>query len=138
MVAGNSNTIPTFKLLNVIIVLLTMVSCTEQNSSQDECEITVDAVSIIDSMKLEDTTYYLVHRIAGWSDKTEILELYDSRPEFDHCSRSQMEPIYGDSLEMSQTVSHVFLNRIENTLEIVYREGMPDKSHNANLKLEVK
>lgn len=121
-----------------LMVLLVIASCSEQGANQEVCAITVDSVSIIDSMELEGTTYYLVHRISGWSDKTEILELYDSKPLFDHCSKSNVDPIYGDSLEMSQTISHVFLNKKENRLDIVYSEGSPDKSHNANLKLEIR
>ena len=121
-----------------LISLLFAVSCSEQDADQKDCAITVDAVSIIDSLEFEGVTYYLVRRIAGWSDKTEILELYDSKPLFDNCSKSNVAPVYGDSLEMSQTILHVFLNLKERRLDIVYGEGMPDKSHNANLKLEVK
>ena len=121
-----------------LIVLLFIASCSEQGANQEACAITVDSVSIIDSMELEATTYYLVHRISGWSDKTEILELYNSKPLFDHCSKSNVDPVYGDSLEMSQTISHVYLNKAEGRLDIVYSEGSPDKSHNANLKLEIR
>ena len=61
--------------LTIIGSLLMLVSCSDQSVETEPCAITVDAVSIIDSLKLEDTTYLLVHRISGWSDKTEILEL---------------------------------------------------------------
>lgn len=79
-----------------------------------------------------------MHRISGWSDKTEILELYDAEPIFDHCSKSNIEPVYGDSLEMSQTIIHVYLDTKKKQLDIVYKDGIPNKSHNANLKLELK
>jgi hypothetical protein len=124
--------------LTIIVSLLILVSCSDQSVETEHCAITVDAVSIIDSIKLEDTTYFLVHRISGWSDKTEILELYNAKPIFDHCSRSNIEPVYGDSLEMSQTISHVYINKKDKMLDIVYLDGEPDKSHNANLKLELK
>jgi hypothetical protein len=66
-----------------------MTACSEQSQDKMACEITVDSVTIIDSMKVDDTTYYLVHRISGWRDKTEILELYSSKPVFDKCAKSK-------------------------------------------------
>lgn len=38
---------------------------------------------IFNHLKWHD--YYLVYRVAGWSDKTEILEHYDIKPVFDNC-----------------------------------------------------
>ena len=46
--------------------------------------------------------------------------------------------MYGDSLEMSQTISHVYLNKKDKMQDIVYMEGEPDKSHNANLNVKLK
>lgn len=126
------------KFLVTVYLLIGIISCSEQSSEVEPCPITVDSVSIIDSMQSGSITYYLVYRIAGWSDKTEILELYNVKPVFDHCSKSDIEPLYGDSLEMSQTISHVYLNTNDKVLDIVYITGEPDKSHNANLKLELK
>lgn len=122
----------------LIFVFAMVTSCSEQNGNQKNCPITVDSVSIIDSMKLEGTTYYLVHRVSGWSDKTEIFELYNIEPIFDHCAESEMEPVFGDSLEMTKTISHVFLNANNKSLDIVYKDGKPDKTHNTNLKLELR
>lgn len=122
----------------ILIILLISISCTQQDSETQACAITVDSVSIIDSMELKGVTYFLVYRVSGWSDKTEILELYDSKPIFDHCAISKIEPVDGDSLEMSKTISNVYLNTKDKTIDIVYREGKPDKMHNSNLKLEIK
>lgn len=135
-----NNTNKSFLLRKCIIpiVLLSMMACSEQSQSQNDCGITVDSVSIIDSMKVGDTTYYLVHRISGWSDKTEILELYNSEPVFDNCAKSKSDPIYGDSLEMSLIITHVFLDTKNKILDISYAEGQASKTHNSNLKLELK
>lgn len=122
----------------LVICFAVSISCSDQSTEIAPCPITVDSVSIIDSMKVEEVTYYLVYRISGWSDKTEIFELFDKKPAFDHCSRSDIEPIYGDSLEMDQTIVHVKLDMNNKVLDIVYKNGIPDKTHNSNLKLELK
>ena len=46
--------------------------------------------------------YYLVHKISGWSDKTETLELFDSKPDFDNCSKSDIEALYAVTIELTQ------------------------------------
>ena len=126
------------KFFLIIYLYISIVACSDKGSEADPCPITVDSVSIIDSVKTGSITYYLVYRISGWSDKTEILELYNIKPVFDHCSRSNVEPLYGDSLEMEETVSHVYLDANNKLLEIVYVKGEPDKLHNKNLKLELR
>ena len=126
------------KLFLGITLFMALISCSDNGAEKDACPLTIDSVAIIDSMKQGDVIYYLVHRIAGWHDKTEILELYNSKPIFDYCSRCNIEPIYGNALEMEQTVSHVYLNIKDGVLELVYKDGAPDNAHNAGLKLELK
>ncbi len=126
------------KLLFAIFSLLSIVSCSETKVASDACSFTVDSVSIIDSLDQGSTKYYLVHRVAGWSDKTEILELFDEKPGFDLCSKSKIEPLYSDSLEQSKTIKHVYLNINEKTLDIIYMDKEPRKNHNQNLKLEIR
>jgi hypothetical protein len=79
-----------FNLL-IGVVALIVAACSDDASKVEGCPFTVDSVSIVDSKEVGGITYYLVHRIFGWSDKTEILELYDSKPEFDHCSNSNIQ-----------------------------------------------
>lgn len=138
MPAYINNKIPFLLRIAIPFVLFIFISCTQQNSDKQVCAITVDSVSIIDSLVSDGTNYFLVYRVSGWNDKTEILELYDSRPIFDHCAISNVEPVDGDSLEMSKLISNVFLNTKDNTIDIVYKEGEPDKMHNSTLKLEIK
>ena len=85
---------------------------------------------------MKGNSYYLVHRIAGWSDKTEILELYDKEPNFNLCSESDIKPIYGDSLEGSLYLAHVYLNIEEGKLNLIYSDIYADK--NRKFKLEFK
>jgi hypothetical protein len=125
------------KILFIILCLPFLFSCSKTNE-EEVCSFTVDSVSIIDSVNIKDNTYYLVYRVAGWSDKTEILELYDKKPVFDNCSKSNIEAIFGDSLELSKTISHVYLNIDENSFEVNYEEGISSENHNRSLKLEVR
>ncbi len=121
-----------------LILILTIASCSDQDAEVDECSITVDSVEIIDSKVFDDKSYYLVHRISGWHDKVEILELYDEKPVFDTCSKPSVEPIDGDSLEMNKSVSHVFLNIKERKLHVVYKNDLPMKNQKDLIKLEIK
>jgi hypothetical protein len=125
-----------FKLQYSVLFLFIIISCSEQNIESEPCAITIDSVSIIDTRKVGDISYYLVHRISGWNDKTEILELYDSKPEFDHCSKANIKPIFGDSLELTLPVRHVFFNTKEKLLEIEYKEEREGKIDNSHLKIE--
>ncbi len=128
-----------YKIISALIVLLlSITSCSDQSAGIEECSITVDAVSIIDSIELDDDAFYLVHRVSGWSDKTEVFELYDEKPEFDHCSKSSIDPLFGNSLEMSKTLSHVYLDADKRSLDFVYVDGEPPGLHNSELKLEIK
>jgi hypothetical protein len=121
-----------------LILLLSIASCSDRDHEIGACAITVDSVEIIDSKVFGDKSYYLVHRITGWQDKVEILEFYDEKPVFDTCSKPSVEPIDGDSLEMSKTVSHVFLNIKERKLDIVYKDSLPMKIQKDSIKLEIK
>ncbi|MGO3452785.1 MAG: hypothetical protein ACTIM4_16150 [Marinomonas sp.] len=125
------------KVLFVILCVPLLFSCfgVEDN---DSCSITVDSVKIIDSYQVEGNNYYLVYRVSGWNDKTEILELYDKKPVFDHCSKSNIEAVFGDSLELSKKITHVYLNPDQNTLEVEYADGLVDGKSNNTLKLELK
>ncbi len=124
-------------LLIQLILILTTISCNEQNNNEP-CSLIIDQVEILDTKSIANKTYFLVYRIAGWSDKVEILELYDHKPVFDQCARSHSEPVYSDSLEMSKTVSHVFLNDKQGKLNIVYMEEQTPNNQKNHLKLELK
>jgi hypothetical protein len=128
----------TAKGLVVYLIFLFVVSCTETEDKLDPCAMAVDTISIFDKKMLNSVTYYLVLRVSGWHDKSEILELYDAEPVFDHCAKSKIEPIYGDSLELTQTVSHVYLDVNSKSLKLEYIQGKPGRLHNNTLKLELK
>lgn len=113
-------------------------SCSDENNRISPCELTIDTVSIIDQRKVADVTYYLVLRISGWHDKTESLELYDAKPGFDQCAKSNVEPIDGDSLDLEKPVSHIYLDSKNKLLYIEYSMNKQVNSNNNNLKIELK
>ena len=125
------------KIIFIILCIPLLFSCFDADED-NSCSITIDSVNIIDSVSTKNKTYYLVYRISGWSDKTEILELYDKKPTFDHCSNSNIEPVFGDSLELTKIVSHVYLNLNQNNFEIKYKEGTPSITNSNTLKLELR
>lgn len=130
-----------FFVLNIVIILITTMgisSCSKTSSNNSDCPIAVDTVNIIDEKIVENTKYYLVLRISGWHDKSEIVELYNEKPSFDRCSKSDVEPVYGDSLELDRIVTHLYLDVEEKSLNIEYKDGESNKDHNKNLKIEVK
>ena len=125
------------KILFIILCIPLLSSCFEIDENTS-CPITVDSAKIIDSYLVKDKTYYLVYRVSGWNDKTEILELYDEKPVFDHCSKSNIEAVFGDSLELSKKITHVYLNSDLNILEIEYMDEIVDGNSNLALKLELR
>ena len=124
-------------IIIALVYVFTFSACSDKASEAEECPIAGDSVFILDHLQQEGRTYYLVYRIAGWHDKTEILELYDGKPEFDKCSRSIIKPIYSASLEMTQTVKHVYLNVKAGELDIQYKDAAPGRDSVSLLKLEL-
>jgi hypothetical protein len=99
-------------------------------------EIAPDRVKVIDQATSQGKTYYLVLRVSGWHDKTEVVEVYDVLPSFDRCGKNKKAPIAGDSLETAQTVSRLYLDTRKGSLEIEYKDGEPEAHYNEGLKLE--
>ena len=124
---------PLFPVLALaLIMIISMPSCSNESNYQSA----VDTVTIIDQKVIGNTEYHLVLRVAGWHDKTEIIELYDAKPTFDKCAKSDIGAVYGDSLGMNKIVSHLFLDSKISTLNIEYGEGEPSKDHNNKLRIE--
>ncbi|WP_444996088.1 hypothetical protein [Aliikangiella sp. IMCC44359] len=123
-----------FKLIKIVLLLLLCTSCGQSNT---ECPITIDTVSIIDQKLYEGTHYYMVLRISGWHEKTEIIEVYDQKPQFDRCSVSITKPIIHDSLDANYINS--FLIDLEAKEFIVeYKESPSDENPQTFFRLKFK
>jgi len=125
------------KIFILSIIMLVTIACSDPSIQTKACDAPVDTVAILSKLTVDGTMYYLVLRVTGWHDKTEILELYNQMPKFDQCAKSHIDAIFGDSLERDSTVSHVYLNPNTKKLNIVYVMGKPKNTHNESLKLEL-
>lgn len=127
------------KVIFLCFGLLATVSCNDPDDRlAGDCKLATDTVSAVDKVVVEGVTYHLVLKVAGWHDKTEIIEIYDTEPSFNECAQSNITPIFSDSLELDQTVSRVLLDVETKTAEIQYTSRVPEKNHNLHLKLEIK
>ena len=127
--------------LNIIVLVVFMtglVACSDSDTQAKGCDAPIDTVTVINELSVNNDVYYLVLRVSGWHDKTESIELYGERPKFDQCANSHVELLFGDSLELDSTVSHIYLNHDKKSLDIEYTPGKPGRTHNASLKLELK
>ena len=120
------------------VILVIVASCDRSGSVESDCPFIIDTVAIVDTATIEKTNYYLVLRISGWHEKTEIVELYDRRPEFDRCARSLIAPIVSDSLELDRAVAHLYFDRQARSLEINYNHGAAAAKSRSNLAIEFK
>lgn len=59
-------------------------------------------VAIIDHATVEGRPLWLVHRITGWHDKVEFVEIYAGAPAFDSCGRASLQPLSVDALDEAQ------------------------------------
>lgn len=90
------NKINSWLTIGLGLIFISILGC---SNDEKECPPIVDSVSIIDQSSLNDNSYYLVLRITGFQDKTEILQLFNQKPLFDSCNESQTKPLIEDSLE---------------------------------------
>lgn len=63
---------------------------------------TADSVAIIDQATSAGRPLWLVHRITGFHDKVEFVEVYAAAPAFDSCGHSPVAPLSVDAYDPSQ------------------------------------
>jgi hypothetical protein len=66
-----------------------------------DCGI-ADSVAIIDQATVAGRPWWLVHRITGFHDKVEFVEVYAAAPVFDSCGHSPLAPVSVDTYDPSQ------------------------------------
>ena len=57
-----------------------------------------DHVEVVDELRTDEQTLYLVYRVMGFAEKVEYYELYAARPSFDTCGQSKDVPLDVDSV----------------------------------------
>jgi len=63
---------------------------------------TADSVAIIDQATVAGRPLWLVHRITGFHDKVEFVEVYAAAPVFDSCGHSPLAPVSVDTYDPLQ------------------------------------
>lgn len=125
----------------LLFICLSQTSCSDSGPKQ-EC-LTSDSVAVIDTLSVENQTYFLSHRISGWHEKIESFELYNAQPTFNSCGESSIQLLFGASVDNqdannnNQHVAHIYL-KPPNELVFDYKSGPPpNASHYENLTLEL-
>jgi hypothetical protein len=84
-----------------LVLLLVAGTVYRGCASVPDCGI-ADSVAVIDQATVAGQPLSLVHRITGFSDKVEFVEVYAGTPAFDSCGRSTMQPLSSDSYDPAQ------------------------------------
>jgi len=127
-----------FKAFFFLTLISTAISCSEQvdeSSAEAECAITVDSTSIVDTSVHNDKTWYLVLRISGWHDKTEIVQLFDKKPRLDHCNRDLVAPVIEDSIAHDLSIKSFRIDLKNKEFVIDYIEIPADTGREMDIKL---
>lgn len=109
------------RIVPLVVVSLVLISC--EDSEDKACPLTIDTVEIVDTKMFEGKNYTLVHRITGWHDKVEVLQLFDQEPELDDCRRDLVKPIIEDSLENGLVLVGFSINLENNSFELLYEDA---------------
>lgn len=123
----------------ISIALVTVcVGCGDGKSTAfSDCSISVDSVTTIDTKSVGTVNYYLVLRISGIHDKTEILELFDQQPQYNNCNENIIPPIVADSIESDMEISSFMIDLKDRHFMIYYSDKPPQPSQTNQLKIRI-
>ena len=103
-----------------------------------DCDFAPPIHSILDQKTVDNKTYYLVKTISGFQDKLEILLLFDEEPSYDSCRMIKIESIYDETIRRNKKISHIYLDILNNRLEVIYENKPYEADHNESLKIEIR
>jgi hypothetical protein len=92
------------KLLAVVaggVLLLAAAAAYRISNRIPECGV-ADSVAVIDQTTVAGKPLWLVHRITGFQDKVEFIEVYAQAPAFDSCGHTQQVALSADAYDPSQ------------------------------------
>jgi hypothetical protein len=101
------------------VLLIPLVSCSK-NPVDEGCPLTVDTTKVLLSTTHKGTRYFLVQRISGWHDKTEIIQLFDKEPKLGKCNEDLVKPVFEDSLERDKTLVKLTVSLKNKAFELSY------------------
>jgi len=117
----------------VVAAVLAAVGSALWFTGSPGCGFPGDSVTVIDQATVAGRPLWLVHRVSGFQDKVEFVELYAAAPVFDACSSAaKPEPLSTDAYDPAQGFAHRLLlhgDRIQirytkNELEAVAPAGL--------------
>lgn len=83
------------------VLLLAAAVAYRISSRIPECGV-ADSVAVIDQATVAGRPLWLVHRITGFQDKVEFIEVYAQAPVFDSCGHTQQAALSSDAYDPSQ------------------------------------
>lgn len=119
------------RLTLFLIVSIAILSCSPSN---DECLGVLDTTEIVESKLFKQTEYYLVRRVAGWHDKVEIIQLFNTKPQLDACNRDMVKPIFEDSLDEDRVFKELVVDLDKNLFNVKYNNGASTDSEKSKLR----
>ncbi|GAB2189677.1 hypothetical protein MAH1_12850 [Sessilibacter sp. MAH1] len=123
------------KVSSAIVFLIALASCAQDDPELQECPITIDSVTVLLMQTHNGRDYYLLKRISGWHEKTEIIQLYDQKPELDRCNKDTIKPIFEDSIEIDKNLIVLKADLATEEFELIY-DNIKDDSENILLELK--
>ena len=99
-----------------------------QGDASVECPPVLDTVEQLLIKAHGEKNYFLVKRVAGWHDKTIVLQLYDQKPVLNACNEDLVLPIYENSLDDERSVTTLVADLERQSFEVVYGDGGDGKS----------
>ncbi len=106
-----------------LILMLGLSSCTQDDKNKEQCPITIDSVMTLLTQTYNEREYYLVKRISGWHEKTEIIQLFDQPPILNRCNEDTVPPIFEDSIELDKPLIKLSADIKNNFFELIYAES---------------
>ncbi|MBL4827435.1 MAG: hypothetical protein JKY66_06935 [Spongiibacteraceae bacterium] len=120
--------------LFVVVVACLSACCSEK--TEDECPLTLDVVTTMETREYAGKLYTLVQRLTGWHEKTVVIQLFDKEPQLDACRRDLVKPVIEDSIESELPVVGFVINLKEGVFEIDY--GKPGETESSGIQLHFK
>jgi hypothetical protein len=126
--------------ITILISLLLITACVgcgdSKSTAFSECSMSVDSVTTIDTKSVGSVNYYLVLRISGFHDKTEIIELFDQQPQYNNCNENIIPPIVSDSIASDMEISSFMIDLKEKHFVIDYSDKPPQPNQAKTLNIK--
>lgn len=106
-----------------LILMLGLSSCIQDDNNEEECPITIDSVMTLLTQTYNEREYYLVKRISGWHEKTEIIQLFDKPPILNRCNEDTIPPIFEDSIELDKPLIKLSADIKNDSFELIYADS---------------